>query len=201
MARWGMVIDLRRCRGYRACVGACSIENCVPVDYTSPDAGEQMLMWARGEVDYYNIRVLNIFSDGRVLTLPANCMHCDKPRCVEACPTTASYKRPDGIVAIDHTKCIGCKSCIAVCPYGARYIRAIGSTRGVADKCQFCYHLVDKGEPPRCAQACPTKAIAFGDLDDPKSEVRRLLASVDPSKVKVLKPEAGTAPKVSYVFP
>ncbi|MEM4005671.1 MAG: 4Fe-4S dicluster domain-containing protein [Desulfurococcaceae archaeon] len=202
MTRWAMVIDLRRCIGCRACMQACAMENSVPIDYTSPEAGEHMLMWVRGEVDYYNIRVLDLVSDGRLQHIPLLCMHCDDPPCVKVCPTTASYQRPDGIVTVDPARCIGCKSCIAVCPYGARYTRKIGvngSPSGVVDKCKFCQHLIDRGEQPACYRACPTRAITFGDIDDPRSEVRKLLTLVDPRKVKVLKRELGTRPKVYYI--
>lgn len=202
MTRWAMVIDLRRCMGCKACMQACAMENLVPIDYTSPGAGEQMLMWVRGEIEYYNIRVLEMLFEGKLQNIPLPCMHCDKPPCVEICPTGASYKRPDGIVIVDSERCIGCKSCIAVCPYGARYVRKVGVTgspAGVVDKCKLCFHLLDRGELPACVRACPTKAITFGDIDDPRSDVRRLLASVDPTKVKVLKKELGTKPKVYYI--
>lgn len=202
MTRWAMVIDVRKCMGCRACMQSCAMENSVPIDYTSPEAGKQMLMWVKGEIDYYNIRVLELLFDGKLQYIPLPCMHCEEPPCVKVCPTGASYQRLDGIVSVDSARCIGCKSCIAVCPYGARYVRKSGvngSSVGVVDKCKFCQHLIDKGERPACYRACPTQAITFGDIDEPTSEVRRLLALVDPSKVKVLKRELGTRPKVYYI--
>jgi len=202
MTRWAMVIDLRKCMGCRACMQACGMENLVPIDYTALDAGEQMLKWVSGEIEYYNMRVLQLSFDGKLQHIPIPCMHCDKPPCVEWCPTGASYKRSDGIVMVDSERCIGCKTCITVCPYGARYVRkssVTGSHVGVVDKCKMCFHLVDKGELPACARVCPSKAIIFGDIDNPQSEVRKLLTSVDPTKVKVLKKELGTRPNVFYI--
>jgi Fe-S-cluster-containing dehydrogenase component len=121
------------------------------------------------------------------------CNHCDNPPCVYNCPTGASHKRPDGTVQIDRTKCVGCKACIAACPYDARYIHPNG---GFADKCTFCEHRVKEGKPPACVATCIGKSRIFGDLDDPNSEVHRLIKEYD---ARVLLKEAGTLPKVFYI--
>src|SRR5690606_31989696 len=124
------------------------------------------------------------------------------------CPTGASYIRPDGIVAVDTDKCMGCKYCIAACPYDARaFVESIGSyypgfeptpyekaayanhRAGVVEKCDFCASRVEKGELPACVQTCPAQARIFGDLDDPTSEVSRLIAE---RGGKQLLPEMGT---------
>jgi Fe-S-cluster-containing dehydrogenase component len=97
-----------------------------------------------------------------------------------------------GIVAVAKNKCTGCKACIASCPYGARYVHS----KGYVDKCTFCEHRVEKGKSPACVEACPTKALTFGDLADPESAVARL---VHRRRVKTLRPEAGTQPQVFFL--
>ena len=103
---------------------------------------------------------------------PGQCMQCDTPSCVAACPVDATYKQADGLVVIDPMKCIGCGNCVTACPYGARY-RDPGTRR--ADKCDFCEHRLKRGEEPACVVTCPTKARTFGDLNDPNSEVSRMV--------------------------
>jgi len=116
------------------------------------------------------------------------CNHCENAPCIYNCPTGASYRADDGTVQIDRTKCSGCKNCIAACPYGARHVHP----QGFIDKCTFCQHIEGT---TACAQVCPTECIAFGDANDPSSEVSRLLRE---RRVKVLKEEAGTWPQVYY---
>ncbi|WP_075864600.1 4Fe-4S dicluster domain-containing protein [Carboxydothermus islandicus] len=201
MARYGMVIDLRKCRGCRGCTAVCAVENNVPVDRTGEEAGEQLARWAAGELDYYNMRVLTATVYGQIRSIPMPCMHCDNAPCITVCPVKASYKRKDGIVAIDKDKCIGCRLCLKACPYQARYIRKVpvkGEPKGVAGKCEFCAHLVDKGEKTMCSRSCHSGAIKFGDLDDPNSEVSQLLKQ-NAKKVKRLKPEYKTSPRVYYI--
>jgi Fe-S-cluster-containing dehydrogenase component len=100
------------------------------------------------------------------------CNHCDNPPCVYCCPTGASHVHDrGGVVLVTTTKCIGCKACIASCPYDARFMHP----EGYADKCTFCIHRVEKGQDPACVSVCPTHCMHFGDLDDPQSEVSRLL--------------------------
>jgi tetrathionate reductase subunit B len=124
---------------------------------------------------------------------PGQCMQCDSPSCVAACPVGATYKQPDGLVVIDPDKCIGCGNCITACPYGARYRN---STRHIADKCDFCEHRLKRGEEPACVVTCPTKTRIFGDLNDPQSEVSR--AVKEKKLVRVVAPHINTRPNIYY---
>jgi Fe-S-cluster-containing dehydrogenase component len=178
MARLGMVIDTLKCVGCMDCVVACKTENDVP-DGHCRDWITQRLQGELGSLH------LTITSE--------RCNHCDRPPCVSCCPTGASHVHDYGnVVLVDHEKCIGCKACLASCPYGARFIHP----DGYADKCTFCIHRVEKGELPACVAVCPTHSMTFGDLDDPQSEVSRLLST---RRHFVLKPGAGTRPRVFYL--
>ena len=127
-------------------------------------------------------------------TFPVLCNHCKDAPCVNVCPTNASYKREDGIVLIDHDKCVGCKYCAVACPYGAR---TFDEETGLVDKCWLCLDWVLGGGLPACVQACVPGARIFGRRDDP--EIAALLES---GRVKPLHPEFGTEPGVvHYIFP
>jgi Fe-S-cluster-containing dehydrogenase component/formate-dependent nitrite reductase membrane component NrfD len=121
------------------------------------------------------------------------CNHCDDAPCVAICPTQALFKRKDGIVDFDTSRCIGCKSCMQACPYDALYIDPLEHT---AQKCNFCAHRVDAGLKPACEIVCPETAIVSGDLDDPHSSISQLVAR---EPVHVRKPEQGTEPKLFYI--
>jgi Fe-S-cluster-containing dehydrogenase component/formate-dependent nitrite reductase membrane component NrfD len=121
------------------------------------------------------------------------CNHCEKPPCVEICPVGAMYRRADGIVDFDSTRCAGCKACMEACPYDAIYI---DPERQTAAKCHLCAHRTEAGLEPACAAVCPEHAILAGDLDEPDSEIRQLVAR---ETVRVRKPEKGTRPKLFYV--
>ncbi|MBI2266679.1 MAG: 4Fe-4S dicluster domain-containing protein [Armatimonadetes bacterium] len=175
---YGMVIDLRRCIGCHACSVACKAENKVPLSV--------FRSWVK-------ITERGAFPNARRYFLPLLCNHCEHPICVINCPVKASYKRDDGIVLIDYDKCIGCKYCIASCPYEIRFVNP---ERRTVEKCTFCAHRIDKGYLPSCVNACPTTARIFGDLNDPDSEVSKLLAN---NPVQVLKREMGTEPRVFYI--
>jgi Fe-S-cluster-containing dehydrogenase component len=178
VARLGMVIDTRKCVGCMDCVVACKTENEVP-DGFCRDWIEQRL-----EGHYPTLR-LEITSQ--------RCNHCDYPPCVQCCPTGASHVHDyGGVVLVDDQLCIGCKACLASCPYDARFIHP----EGYADKCTFCIHRVAKGESPACVSVCPTRCMHFGDLDDPRSEVSRLLAS---RAHHALLEAAGTNPRIYYL--
>ena len=121
------------------------------------------------------------------------CQHCANPPCVHCCPTGASHvSELGGIVKVTASRCIGCKACLAACPYGARFV----NPKGYADKCTFCIHRVEKGQQPACVETCPTHCMTFGDLDDPESEVSRLIVA---NRHFVLKPDAGTRPRIYYL--
>jgi len=207
MAKYGMVIDLKRCYGCYACVMACKTKN-----HTPPG-----VFWARvlkGEE--------GIFPNTIRQALPVLCMHCEEPSCVEVCPTGATYIQDDGIVVVDKDKCMGCKSCLMACPYGARYsverwesyfpeglplseFEEFSKQKweedsgcGVATKCDFCKDRLAEGRDPVCVEACPANARVFGDLDDPNSEVSILIRR---HRGEQLNPELGNNPKVYYLAP
>lgn len=177
--RWAFVIEQDRCIGCEACMVACSVENNVP----------------RGKYRNWviNTPISGKFPDLEQEYIPGNCLHCDDPPCVTACPTGASYTREDGLVLIDADICIGCRYCIAACPYGARYRN---DELGVVDKCSACVHRLDAGRPPACVETCIGGSRHFGDLNDPESKVSKLLAT---GRAKPFHPETGTGPQFYYI--
>ncbi|WP_420213877.1 sulfate reduction electron transfer complex DsrMKJOP subunit DsrO [Janthinobacterium fluminis] len=176
--RWAMVVDVRKCIGCQACTVSCIMENAVPENSF------------RTIVSTYEVREGNRCG---TYTLPRLCNHCEKPPCVPVCPVGATFQRKDGVVVVDGDRCVGCAYCVQACPYDARFIN---HDTGKADKCTFCAHRVDVGLLPACVETCVGGARIFGDLNDPHSEVRRLL---DANEVKVLKPEMDTQPHVFYL--
>ena len=234
MPKWGMVIDLDKCTGCQACTTACSMENTrLPGEHW-----QDVLFYHEGTYPNVNMR-----------WFPRPCMHCERPSCVDVCPTRATYKDPNGgFVLIDWDKCIGCKACMVACPYGVRFytderavvqpdIRGVFQgegkqqwtppyrgpqddpahgvgiqPKGVVSKCTFCYHKVstapagvadlDEDNPetkehtPACVRMCPPKARYFGDLDNPESNVNKLIA--DKRGVRLLD-HTGNKPQVYYL--
>ena len=174
----GMLIDLALCIGCNACVVACKYENGVPAD--------KFNTW----IESFDVER----PDGRIAraNVPKQCNHCEDAPCVRVCPTGASYKAEDGTVQVDPEKCIGCKYCMAACPYGARI--QIKKT-GVIEKCRFCWYEGEPGNPPRCVGTCISGARLFGDLDDPQSEICQEIARTN------AQPLAGdlTTAKIYYV--
>ena len=193
--RWVMVIDLRKCIGCHTCLAACKSENGVPlgIHYTWVETHEKGT--------YPNIKLL---------FLPRLCNHCDAPPCVQVCPVGATYKRADGIVMQDMNKCIGCRYCMTACPYGVRsflwrepagawpepWRGEATAKKGFVVKCHGCYHRIDKGLKPACVDACVGGARIFGGLEDPNSDVRRI---IDSMPVKRLLGHLGFRPMVFYV--
>lgn len=176
--RYGMLIDLRRCFGCHACSVACKAEQDVPLGYFK----SWVMISERGR-----------YPQARRQFLPVLCNHCDDPPCVHVCPTRATVQRADGIVTQDEKTCIGCKSCVQACPYGMKYSDPRTRT---ADKCDFCLHRVEQGMLPACVNTCNARARVFGDLNDPRSAISRLIAS---TPVQVLRPEMGSDPRVFYI--
>ena len=175
---YGFLIDNRRCIGCHACSTACKAENQVPLGVN------------RTWVKYVE---KGTFPDVRRMFQVTRCNHCANPPCVRICPVSAMYQRADGIVDFDPQVCIGCKACLQACPYDAIYIDPETDS---AAKCHFCAHRVEIGLEPACVVVCPERAIVAGDLDDPGSEISRLVAR---EPISVRKPEQGTRPKLFYI--
>ncbi len=177
LARWVKVLDQTACIGCHACTTACKSENSVPLGVT------------RTYVKYVET---GVFPQVRRNFQVTRCNQCEDAPCVAACPTAAMYQRDDGIVDFDKRSCIGCKACMAACPYDAIFINPEDQ---FAEKCNFCAHRLDIGLEPACVTVCPTQAIVVGDLNDPASRVAQIVGR---SPVAVRRPEKETRPKVFY---
>jgi len=212
---FGYALNISKCKGYRDCVSACVREN-------NQDRGSQMQYIRVLEMDsgsrnlersehYYDPETVPV--EGKYY-LPVQCMQCDDPPCVKACPVNATWMEPDGVTVIDYDWCIGCRYCMTACPYWARhfnwrepeipaeeinpdthYLGNRPRPRGVVEKCHFCLQRTRVGRQPACQEACPTGARIFGNLLDPNSEIRRVLAT---KQVFRLKEDLGTEPKFWY---
>lgn len=175
--RWGMLIDTTRCaEGCDACVSACGKEH-------------GLVGHDRPQTDATWIRKIGLRDKqtGREYNLPMMCQHCESPPCADVCPTGASFKRADGIVLVDKHICIGCRYCMMACPYKARSFVHEEVTeqkthtprgKGTVEACTLCVHRVDQGKQPACAEACPSQAILFGDINDSNSEIAKKLKEV-----------------------
>jgi Fe-S-cluster-containing dehydrogenase component len=211
--RWGMIIDTKKCmkdQGCTRCIDACTSAHNIPT-FQNP-AHEVKWIWEKPFEDLFSSYQTEYTDSARKeQPTPVLCNHCDNPPCVRVCPTGATWKRnEDGIVMMDWHRCIGCRYCMAACPYGSRsfnwvdprpHIKTLDPdfptrTKGVVEKCTFCSERLAKGQLPACVEACPEKAMVFGDLNDPQSEIRRLLASQSTLRRK---PELGTGPNIYYV--
>lgn len=216
--RFGYGLDLSRCIGCRRCVYACVKEN--------NQSRDPQLQWIRvlrqeqekgvdleGANQYYD--TAKVPEEGYVY-IPVQCQQCENPPCVRTCPVGATWREPDGIVVIDYDWCIGCRCCVAACPYGARhfnwgepsipaeeinpnthYLGNRPRPRGVVEKCTFCIQRVRTGRYPACVEICPVGARKFGNLLDPESEIRYLL---EHKRVFILKSELNTQPKFFYFY-
>ncbi|GMV13836.1 MAG: 4Fe-4S dicluster domain-containing protein [Polyangiaceae bacterium] len=177
MTRYAMTVDEKLCVTCNACVIACKNENDVP----------------EGAARCWTVQVeRGTFPLLSIETRSERCNHCENAPCVTACPTGASHYEEGGIVVVNPDKCVGCKACIVACPYEVRYMHP----EGYVDKCTFCIHRVREGLQPACVTVCPTKALTFGDLDDPRSEVHQQLQT---RQHKVLKPEEDTRPRLFFL--
>ena len=175
--KWAKVVDHTRCIGCHACSTACKSENEVPLSVH------------RTYVKYVEV---GLFPHARRAFQVTRCNQCDDAPCVAACPTAAMCQRTDGIVDFDKTSCIGCKACIAACPYDAIFINPADHS---AEKCNFCAHRLDVGLEPACVVVCPTQALLVGDVHEAGSAVARI---VQREPVTVRRPEKETHPKLFY---
>ena len=176
-AKWAKVIDHESCIGCHACTTACKSENEVPLAVTRT---------------YVKSVDVGTFPQARRAFQVTRCNQCEASPCTVACPTSAMYRRPDGIVDFDKSACIGCKACIAACPYDAIFINPEDHA---AEKCNFCAHRLDVGLEPACVTVCPTEAIMVGDMNDPDSRVAEMIHR---EPVAVRRPEKETGPKLFY---
>jgi Fe-S-cluster-containing dehydrogenase component len=211
--RLAMVVDVNAClrdEGCEECTAACHRVHNVPPFPNPKD--EVKWIWKEPYVealpDQRHDHLPAQLAEGKVLVF---CNHCDVPPCTRVCPTGATWKREDGVVMMDWHRCIGCRYCVAACPYGSRsfnwrdprpFLTSTDPafptrTRGVVEKCNLCEERLALGQLPACVEACPGKAIVFGDLEDPDSEVRQLLAERPAARRR---PALGTQPQVYYLL-
>ena len=207
--RWVMVIDLSKCKNAQKCMGACQ--------------GAHRL---RPEQSHINTLKMQESKNTPPFYMPKPCQHCDNPPCVAVCPVDATYKRPDGIVLIDNERCIGCRFCIAACPYSARYLNwteplhdnedkdktynvelNVPQRKGTITKCLFSADLLREGKLPYCVSACPNEVFYFGDENEDavtngttKVTVRFRKLLADNGGYQLM-PELGTKPRVYYLPP
>lgn len=216
---FGYGLDLSRCIGCRRCVYACVDENNQSKDpqvhWITVLRFKKGEKWVdlEGSEKYYDPAQV---PEAGYFYMPVQCQQCENPPCVKACPTQATWKEPDGIVVVDYNWCIGCRYCMAACPYGARrfnwgeptrkpeeinpkthYLGNRPRTRGVVEKCTFCIQRTRNGRYPACVEACPVGARKFGNLLDPESEMRNL---IEHKRVFRLKEDLNTNPKFYYFF-
>ncbi|ATW23644.1 4Fe-4S dicluster domain-containing protein [Candidatus Formimonas warabiya] len=178
---WGMLMDLRKCVGCYACTIACQNEHNLPFTVRW---NKIMKMGPVG--NYPNLTSYSV---------PVPCMHCQDAPCANGCPTGASMVRKDGVVLVDRDKCVGCKFCLVLCPYGVRHYN---EEKGIVEKCTFCMERLEEGRVTRCVETCQLKARYCGDLDDPDSEIVQLMRK---HNAKPLYEELGTKPSVYYIMP
>jgi Fe-S-cluster-containing dehydrogenase component len=216
---WAYGLELSRCIGCRRCVYACVKEN----NHSRHDPQLQwirVLRLKRGNLinlenseHYYNP---DLVPEKGFIYLPVQCQQCQNPPCVKVCPVHATWQEPDGIVVVDYNWCIGCRYCIAACPYKGRvfnwaepnilkeeinpsvhYLGNRPRMKCAVEKCTFCIQRVRLGRYPACVEACPTGSRKFGNLLDPNSEIRYI---IDRKRVFRLKEDLGTEPKFYYFF-
>lgn len=204
MTKMGMAIDLNRCMGCQTCAIACKVQNNVPMGMhwnRVLSAGDEGVDGVEG-----------VYPDLSKKYIPVSCQHCENAPCVKVCPVEATYQDENGRVIIDYDRCIGCRYCMAACPYNVRVFRWEEAVQhpnfnyghsnvparniGVVEKCSMCKELTDEGKDPRCVQSCPAEARIFGDLEDPESKVSRYIRE---NNGESLLKEKGTKPQVYYV--
>jgi molybdopterin-containing oxidoreductase family iron-sulfur binding subunit len=215
---FGYALDLSRCIGCRRCVYACVKEN--------NQSRDPQIQWIRvlqmDKAEGVNIRHADPYYDPPLVPqeghfyMPVQCHQCKNPPCVKVCPVKATWQEPDGITVVDYNWCIGCRYCMAACPYGARHLNwgepnlpkeemnpvthYLGNrprAKGVVEKCTFCIQRTRKGLYPACVEACPTGTRKFGNLLDPQSEIRYIIEN---KRVFLFKEDLNTQPKFYYFY-
>ena len=215
---FGYALDISRCVGCRRCVYACVDEN--------NQSRDPQVHWIKVlEMDKdkgVNLHYADQYYDREAVPhpgkfyFPVACQQCENPPCVKSCPVSATWKEPDGIIAIDYDWCIGCRCCVTACPYGARsfnwaephlepdelntkteYLGNRPRVRGVVEKCTFCLQRTRKGLYPACVEVCPVGARKFGNLNDPDGEIRYIIEN---KRCFILKEELNTQPKFLYYY-
>lgn len=201
--QWAMVIDLRKCDGCKKCTEACQATHHLP----------QTFEW---------IKVFDMTDKtGAKYFMPRPCMQCENAPCLRVCPVAATFKESDGVVLVDQDRCIGCRMCMAACPYGARYFNyadppqasnpfghatpqfPVPQQKGTVGKCMFCVHRTEDGQLPACVEACGMKAIYIGDLVEDVAtngdQTVRLSTFIKENDAFRYKEELGTGPRVYYI--
>jgi molybdopterin-containing oxidoreductase family iron-sulfur binding subunit len=211
---FGYAFNISKCKGYRRCIEACINEN--NLDRAADTQYIRIFELANGVIDLNEADATyehEVPAEGHFY-MGTQCFQCGNPPCVQVCPVGATWQEPDGIVVIDYNWCVGCRACMAACPYWARrfnwsapevpadevnpvqhYLGNRGRKKGVVEKCTFCIQRTRKGRLPACVEACPTGARIFGNLLDPNSEIRWVLAN---KQVFRLKEELKTEPRFWY---
>ncbi len=217
---FGYALSLTKCVGCRRCAHACLAEN----NQSRNDEEDinmsyiRVLQMKKGAI---NVETSDQYYEGEVPTdetfyMPVQCHQCRESPCTKACPVEATWQEPDGVVVVDYNWCIGCRYCMAACPYDARrfnwgkpkvpqdvvnpnqnYLSNRIRPSGVVEKCTFCLHRTREGRYPACLEVCPTGARVFGNLLDPESEINYILKN---KRVYILKEDSGTLPRFYYFF-
>lgn len=211
---FGYAFNISKCKGYRSCVEACINEN--NLDRRAGTQYIRIFEMEGGEVnlDEADATFMHEVPAEGHFYMGTQCFQCADPPCVKVCPVGATWQEPDGITVIDYDWCIGCRYCMAACPYWARrfnwaapevpanevntnqhYLGNRARKKGVVEKCTFCIHRTREGRLPACAEACPTGARVFGNLLDPDSEIRWVL---EHKRIFRLKEDLKTEPRFWY---
>jgi molybdopterin-containing oxidoreductase family iron-sulfur binding subunit len=218
---FGYALNLTRCIGCRKCAHACLSEN----NQSRDDHDDLEMSYIRVlELDKgaINLETSDAYYEPETVPekgkyyMPVQCQQCRQPPCTKVCPVQATWQEKDGLVVVDYNWCIGCRYCMAACPYEARrfnyrkptlepsavnpnqsYLSNRIRPKGVVEKCTFCLHRTRAGRYPACLEVCPTGARVFGNLLDPKSEISYILQN---KRVYVLKEDVGTQPRFYYFF-
>ena len=213
--KFALVIDVGACIGCRTCQWGCKLENNIPDTISPPwievfELKDGQSVTAEAELEDLNKGNATSYTESPReghWYMPVACNHCENPPCVKVCPVGATYKDKDGLVLQRYDRCIGCRLCVNACPYSARrfnwfepkvaQVNPLVPIRpiSVVEKCTFCVHRTRRGLLPRCVEVCPVRARRFGDLNDPESEVSKILKSTPSFR---LLEETNTGPNLLY---